>query len=346
MRDIFSEQGTVTDVQLKYTKGGVFRQFAFVGYQNEEQAAVATTHFHRSCIQTNRITVEACVALGADAKPKSWSKYATDSSAFQKANNAVASAADAKEAAAAAKDKDAKVKKTGKDADKAKSKDDEKAKKQTKKPNAVEELLAQHKDDPQFVEFMKTHAKGKGIWENDWDTEEKENADGDGKDGGSADDAVDDNDGDEQVAVIEAPTEESEPVKLADQDISDADYMKMLKTKKETPEDKTVASKSKKDIKTSTKGSAAASIKADPSKLADLLTIKIRNIPFKTKRQDVLTFFKPLKPFSVRLPTQVHGICYVGFKTEADFKKAMLKDRSFWSKSRVCPFRSYDIDCN
>lgn len=310
MREIFSDQGTVTDVQLKYTKDGVFRQFAFVGYQNEEQAAAATTHFHRSCIQTNRITVEPCVALGAEAKPKSWSKYSADSSAFQKANAVPSPTEDV-----------VSVKKT---------RNGEQTKNKKKQPSAVDELLAQHKDDPQFVEFMKMHAKGKGIWENDWETEEKENeaaaGDKDDVDAGSGNEALDVATKPEENEAQEEP--KPDPVKLADQDISDAEYLKLLKQKKQAIDDKQDPTKSTKGRQPAT----AATVKTDPAKLADLLTIKIRNIPFKTKRQDVLTFFKPLKPFSVRLPTQVHGICYVGFKTETDFKKAMLKNRSFWSK--------------
>lgn len=63
-----------------------------------------------------------------------------------------------------------------------------------------------------------------------------------------------------------------------------------------------------------------------------LFTIKIRGIPLKTKREDILKFFGTNKPYSVRLPTKVKGFCYVGFKTEINFKKAMQKDRSFLSK--------------
>lgn len=245
--------------------------------------------------------VEPCVALGAESKPKSWSKYATDSSAYKKINQI-------EEESSVVKKKDDKKQKKEIDGD-------EKKKTKPKKLSKVEELLAPHKDDPQFVEFMKTHAKGKGIWENDWDLEQSKEANK--KEKPQSDDEGSEVDEDE--APIEE-TPEKPAVKLADTEISDADYMKSLQQKKEESAAKKVSRPSK------------AQEKADPSKLPDLLTIKIRNIPFKTKRQDVLNFFKPLKPFSVRLPTQVHGIVYVGFKLETDFKKAMLKDRSFWSE--------------
>lgn len=211
LRELFGEQGVVTDVQLKYTKEGVFRQFAFVGYQTEEEAAKATIHFHRSCIQTNRIVVEPCVALGAESKPKSWSKYAADSSAYKKINQVEEQGEEDK-------------KKKG-DKKKEKQDNDETKKEKPKKLSKVEELLAPHKDDPLFVEFMKTHAKGKGIWENDWDLEQSKKKE-----------AEKQTDEDEGVATGEDAAvedeEPEEPVKLADTEISDADYMKLLQKKK------------------------------------------------------------------------------------------------------------------
>lgn len=184
-----------------------------------------------------------------------------------------------------------------------------------KKKNKVDELLDQHKDDPQFVEFMKAHGKGIGIWENDWENKEDKTSDIEAEEKSEAD-------VEEEIEESTTVTKEILPVKLADMEISDADYMKSLMQKKDPVADKTVKILAKKVIDQ----------KEPKTPSIDLLTIKIRNIPFTTKRQDVLTFFKPIKPYSVRLPTKVHGICYVGFKNDVDFKKAMLKNRSFWSK--------------
>lgn len=236
--------------------------------------------------------------MGAEAKPKSWSKYAQDSSAYRKLHGIVGE--------------------DEKDEEKQKVTSKEHKKEMKKKKNKVDELLDQHKDDPQFVEFMKAHGKGIGIWENDWENKEDTTSDIEGEDKSEAGDV------ENEIAEQESTTvvEEKLPVKLADMEISDADYMKSLMQKKDPIAEKTIKILAKKGI--DQKESKTPSI--------DLLTIKIRNIPFKTKRQDVLTFFKPIKPYSVRLPTKVHGICYVGFKNDVDFKKAMLKNRSFWSK--------------
>lgn len=100
----------MTDVQLKYTKDGKFRQFAFVGYKTEEQAQLAQSYFNQTYVDTNKISVEQCANLGTykqkyyhnksipffistnicnisgeASKPRAWSKYAPDSS-YNKVN--------------------------------------------------------------------------------------------------------------------------------------------------------------------------------------------------------------------------------------------------------------------
>ncbi|XP_025831297.1 probable RNA-binding protein 19 [Agrilus planipennis] len=78
LRKLFSEKGTITDIQLKYTPDGKFRQFGFVGYQNEKEAEEAIIYFNNSRIKTNKIVVQPCALLGDEGKPKTWSKYTND----------------------------------------------------------------------------------------------------------------------------------------------------------------------------------------------------------------------------------------------------------------------------
>ena len=54
----------MTDVQLKYTKDGKFRRFAFIGYKLEEQAKLAQSYFDQTFIDTSKIYVEQCANLG------------------------------------------------------------------------------------------------------------------------------------------------------------------------------------------------------------------------------------------------------------------------------------------
>lgn len=304
LKEIFGEKGRITDVQLKYTKDGKFRKFGFVGYQSEQDASEARDFFNNTCIDTSRINVEICAALGAETKPQAWSKYAKDSSTYKKLH--------------------------GIEDDEKKEKVAEKEKeKKKKKSERLDEIFGEHKNDPKFIEFMKVHGKGNDIWNNDLglveQTEDdiigksskksvpvdKQSADSD--DDGDDDDGGDDDGGDDDDDEAAAEDGEEESIKLADQSISDLEYLKSLKSKTTTKTDK----------------------KSSEKKVTDLYTIKIREIPFKVKRKDIIKFFKPVKAFSIRLPTRKHGFCYVGFKTEKEFNKAMLKNRSFLNGKQV-----------
>lgn len=201
------------------------------------------------------------------------------------------------------------------------SQDSDKKKKKNKKER-LEEIYGEHKNDPKFIEFMKVHGKNNDIWDNDlgsFETTEDENLAKTKQTTSKMTNqketiTKEDNDNEDDDEQSEA----GETEKLANQEISDADYLKTLMNKEPATvnEDESKTNKSDK-------------------KITDLFTIKIREIPFKTKRQDILKFFKPVKPFSIRLPTRKHGFCYVGFKTEKEFDKAMLKHRSFLKGKQV-----------
>lgn len=298
LRNIFGTKGTITDLQLKYTPDGKFRQFCFVGYSSEAEAQAAIKHFDNTCIQTSRVRVESCAALGSEEKPQSWSKYAKDS---KKNLEKLKEAALPKE------------------------KNQEKQKKQSK----VNEILGKHKDDPAFQEFLEAHDKTRSLWANDagLNAAQKVNASDDEAEAPTIattrdDSGVDADDGDEGAEEEEAPEEVEEQAKLAEKPISDLEYMKSL-----------MASKTN-ETKEATTTTKATKVKPDKSNL-ELFTIKIHNVPYNTKRQDVVKFFKPLKPHSVRLPSKVHGFCYVGFKTEKDMAKGMLKNKSFIKGKQV-----------
>lgn len=298
LRNIFGTKGTITDLQLKYTPDGKFRQFCFVGYSSEAEAQAAIKHFDNTCIQTSRVRVESCAALGSEEKPQSWSKYAKDS---KKNLEKLKEAALPKE------------------------KNQEKQKKQSK----VNEILGKHKDDPAFQEFLEAHDKTRSLWSNDagLNAAQKINASDDEAEAPTIattrdDSGVDADEGDEGAEEEEAPEEVEEQAKLAEKPISDLEYMKSL-----------MASKTN-ETKEATTTTKATKVKPDKSNL-ELFTIKIHNVPYNTKRQDVVKFFKPLKPHSVRLPSKVHGFCYVGFKTEKDMAKGMLKNKSFIKGKQV-----------
>ncbi|CAK9299844.1 unnamed protein product [Gordionus sp. m RMFG-2023] len=84
LKELFATQGLITDLQLKFATNGKFRKFAFIGFLNDEQAALAIKKFHKSFINTSRIQVQLASDLKDTSKPRSWSRYSKDSSAFHK----------------------------------------------------------------------------------------------------------------------------------------------------------------------------------------------------------------------------------------------------------------------
>lgn len=57
LRSMFGSIGTLTDCSLKYTKEGIFRNFAFIGYTSETEADQAINQFNKTFINACRIYV-------------------------------------------------------------------------------------------------------------------------------------------------------------------------------------------------------------------------------------------------------------------------------------------------
>ncbi|KAH7950656.1 hypothetical protein HPB51_028320 [Rhipicephalus microplus] len=147
LREFFSTKGTVTDLQLKYTKEGVFRRFAFVGFKDEAQAAAAKEYFNNSYLDTSKLQVEICAALGDEQKPRSWSKYSADSSAYQRLHPETRKPKPVKE--------------------------------KSPRKNFADEFLKDLEGNEEFEEFLKVHGThNKVTWDNDT---RAPNADGDAK---------------------------------------------------------------------------------------------------------------------------------------------------------------------
>lgn len=150
LREIFSSKGgQITDVKLCFTKRGVFRKFAFIGYTNEGDAAKALNFFNKSFIDTSKIQVDVCKDLGDQSVPRPWSKYAKGSSAFSRKSNEI-------------EDRKSRIKNL-------QEKESSKKKKTKKKVNAPETELQDVKDDPEFQEFLALHSNKlvKQTWTNE-----------------------------------------------------------------------------------------------------------------------------------------------------------------------------------
>ncbi|CAD5226690.1 unnamed protein product [Bursaphelenchus xylophilus] len=84
IRKFFKDYQPVTDVSLKFTKDGVFRKFAFVGFDSDEKAKAVINKFNCSFFGTSRITVEECSAIEEKSKIRPWSKYSKGSNAYKR----------------------------------------------------------------------------------------------------------------------------------------------------------------------------------------------------------------------------------------------------------------------
>ncbi|XP_059052068.1 probable RNA-binding protein 19 [Achroia grisella] len=294
LKEIFSEKGEVTDIQLKYTKNGKFRNFAFIGYRNEQQATAALDYFNGTCINSMKIDIQVCANLGDERKPRAWSKYAPDSTAYKKLH---------------------------KDEFQHQS-EEKKNKKVEKNKNKIKELLKKHKDDPLFAEFIDAHTNDKTAWlkETYQKVARSEDEDSGVEEEG---DKTTTNENTEAKAELNNKITKIEE-KNANKNISDLEYMKLLMKKVQN----TDQDAQEPDVQT-------------PKKIRNrpLFHIKITGLPFKCKKKDIKEFFKPLVPYSIRLPfgkeKKMAGFCYVGFRTEAELKKALNKDKLFLGKHRL-----------
>ncbi|CAG0915323.1 unnamed protein product [Notodromas monacha] len=64
LASIFEPFGQVTNVQLKYTKEGKFRQFAFIGFKTPDSVAEAIKKLDKTFLEGNKLAVEVCKKLG------------------------------------------------------------------------------------------------------------------------------------------------------------------------------------------------------------------------------------------------------------------------------------------
>ncbi|XP_050698872.1 probable RNA-binding protein 19 [Eriocheir sinensis] len=132
----FSQKGSITDVRLIH-KNGEFRRFAFIGFEDEGDAATARDYFHNTFIKQAKIAVEMCQELGQGQKPKSWAEKNKEKAQLRKATT---------------NNNETETKEEGK----------KKKKKERKKEedSLKAKLLSQYKDDPTFGEFLKANEKG------------------------------------------------------------------------------------------------------------------------------------------------------------------------------------------
>ncbi|KAK9152588.1 hypothetical protein Sjap_000068 [Stephania japonica] len=75
LRDFFSQKGEVTDAKVIRTADGKSRQFAYIGFRTEEEAAEAIEYFDKSYMDTCRLECSVALKVGDPNIPRSWSRY-------------------------------------------------------------------------------------------------------------------------------------------------------------------------------------------------------------------------------------------------------------------------------
>lgn len=84
LRKLFAFAGDVTDAKVIRNRDGVSRQFGFVGFRREADAAKARKRLNGTYVQASRVLVEVARAAGDPNIPRPWSKHSKGSSAYEK----------------------------------------------------------------------------------------------------------------------------------------------------------------------------------------------------------------------------------------------------------------------
>ncbi|CEF61284.1 RNA recognition motif domain and RNA recognition motif domain, eukaryote and Nucleotide-binding, alpha-beta plait domain-containing protein [Strongyloides ratti] len=84
LKKFFKDYGTLTDCKLKYSSDGIFRQFGFVGFESEDLGKKAIKKLNGTFMGTSKVVVEECKSFSDENKPRAWSKYSKESSAYKR----------------------------------------------------------------------------------------------------------------------------------------------------------------------------------------------------------------------------------------------------------------------
>uniref|UniRef100_A0A670ZW33 RNA binding motif protein 19 n=1 Tax=Pseudonaja textilis TaxID=8673 RepID=A0A670ZW33_PSETE len=338
-RNLFAAFGTLTDCCLKFTKDGKFRKFGFIGFQSEEDAKTAQSHFNKSFIDTSRVTVEVCKSFGDPSKPKAWSKHSSKPQLVKEAS-----------------------KKPTTNSDHAEKKQDGTKKK--KKAGQLKEL----EGEAAFQDFLAAHQKRSQVatWSNDTKVEERAEVVEDYLNFDSDEDSSEETDA--EVARSNGKGESSPSKAATQQQLSDMDYLrsKVVKGDESSPSSAEESEAEEMDSEASDGGEeeeVEEKTSLKPRAVSNTKTkltgkISVQNLTEDTKgtkmtsqvrpdggnklitffmllwmQQNVKEFFVPLRPLAIRIARNAHGnktgYVFVDFNTEEEQQKALKRDREY-----------------
>ncbi|XP_062593216.1 probable RNA-binding protein 19 [Saccostrea cucullata] len=323
VRSIFGSVGTLTDCSLKYTKDGVFRNFAFIGYSSEAEADQAIKQLNKTFINASRISVEKAKDFSDVSKPRAWSKYSSDSSAFQKKHKGT----------------------EDQQSDNAKN-IEKKEKKKKSREKVVAEMLGELKDDPKFEEFVQAHQRSsnKSLWANDEVMPKQEAVEeGDRMEGEERKRTEDDKEDNEEGKDIDEDLEEEDikedKDKLATKkNVTDLDYLRS-KVSSQAVFDDSSSDSEEEDPETKTTKTKLTDKQVEPVKTEQKYMLKMRNLPVSSGEKAIREFFKPIIIKDIRLPQNNQkkpiGVAYVDFSSEKDLNDAMRRNKNYIKSKRV-----------
>ena len=331
LKDTFGVMGTITNCQLKDTKEGIFRRFAFLGFTKESEAEAAIQHFNHTYIDASKITVELASELTDPSKPRAWSRYSKDSSAYQKANQELI-----------------KEKKENEKKERMKKRKEEKEKRKEEKLN---ELMADIQGDEGFHEFLEVNkAKtNKAFWGNDDVAASAHQEKKGNKEGG-----IEEEEEEEEDEKMEEEVEEEQPstsnVEHAAIDkkaakMSDLEYLKSKMTscsmlsdsdESESEAEKEVKKKMEEDEDESGKEEEKDVVEKSGDEFRYFL--KMKGAPNTVKRKQIEEFFRPIKLVDVKIPNirnKKSKIVTVELSSEEDVEKGLKRNKNCIGPKRV-----------
>uniref|UniRef100_W5MP23 Probable RNA-binding protein 19 n=1 Tax=Lepisosteus oculatus TaxID=7918 RepID=W5MP23_LEPOC len=339
-RTMFAAFGTLTDCGLKFTKEGKFRKFGFVGFKSEEDAERALKHFHKSFVDTSRITVEQCKSFGDPTKARAWSKHSRGS--------------------AARNSEQLEEKKAAADQGLKKLEGDE----------GFQEFLAVHQNraqaptwandtaaDPAAAKPHRKDRKKKAAsddylnFDSESESEEPEQ---------DEEEEEEDKDQGEKTEHLTGPGKEALKTGLSDMDYlrskvvrqqgeseEEEDDDEELVTEKEPvpaqPLDSAYESGDKDTAHKSKAKLAKAPRTQEQTEPTTEFTVKLRGAPFNVTEQQVREFLVPLKPVAIRIVRNAHGnktgYVFVDFQSEEEVEKALRRNKDYMGGRYIEVFR-------
>ncbi|XP_033112126.1 probable RNA-binding protein 19 [Anneissia japonica] len=331
IKETFGKIGEITDLQLKYTKAGKFRQFAFVGYKSNAEAEKAVKFFNKTFLDSSRLQVELCKSIGDPDAVRPWSKYSSESSAYKKRQERLKTKTDGKPK----KERD-----TKKTID-----DNEEEEKEEKKDIELEEFIALHQKP------NKSHVWGNdlvaGVTQKDPRQQKGERRPAPSGDHVMQDSDEVDSDSESEVDDTIKQDEVTEPIIEEDmknkvalkKGLSDLDYLKskVKQTSMSSSEDSESEDEKERNIVSNHQTAIAKIPNKSKTKTSEptgqVFTIKMRGVPFTSKEKDIKTFFAPLAVSEVRIPKnskgQKTGTVFVDLTSKADLEVAMKRNKDY-----------------